>query len=326
MSKAIAIVVGLLMLTLLLLFSMTYTVRFHEVAVKTRYGRTSDQSVVTKPGPHFRLPLFADRVTKFDTRVRLVETPLVETSTADAQSVVVRAFLMWKVDPSGALDFYRSYESVEDADGKLKDQMHTVLKSSLGRYRFDDLVGPESRLPEAEDGILREFQTLASVGVAPLAVATSQVLLPTKTTTAVLERMEATRKQLAETERARGGAEAQGIQAQARTLADKYNAFTDQWAQDIRKEAALQSAELLKQMTADEDLAIFLMHADLLEQLAATESTFFFSESTSPGYLLDFNALRSASGIPRPPGASVAERGSPTASARPDDEEEEGGQ
>ena len=58
MSKAVAVVVGVLLLVLLVLFSTTYTVRFHEVAVKTRYGKASEQSVVDQPGLHFRLPFF----------------------------------------------------------------------------------------------------------------------------------------------------------------------------------------------------------------------------------------------------------------------------
>lgn len=39
MTRAFAVVVGLLLLVLLVLFSTTYTVRFHEVAVKTTFGK-----------------------------------------------------------------------------------------------------------------------------------------------------------------------------------------------------------------------------------------------------------------------------------------------
>ena len=76
MNKPIAIVIGLLLLILLLLFSTTYTVRFNEVAIKATFGRTTAGSVVREPGLHFRWPIFIDKVTKLDTRLQLVETPL----------------------------------------------------------------------------------------------------------------------------------------------------------------------------------------------------------------------------------------------------------
>ena len=323
MSKAVAVVVGVLLLALLLLFSMTYTVQFHEVAVKTRYGQTTAQRVITEAGLHFKLPFVADRVRTFDTRIRLVETPLVETSTADGQSVVARAFLMWKVDTDRALDFFKSYESVEDADRKLRPHLHTALKSSLGGYRFDELVGTRSRLAEAEDGMLGELAFLARVGIEPVSVGVSQVLLPTTATTAVLERMEATRNQLAEAERSKGDAEAIGIQARANTLADKFNAFTNQRVEDIRLEAALQVAKLYEQMQEDEELAILLVHLDTLEAALRTETTFVISADASPWYILDPGNLKKTSGIPRPKQGIAGGGAAPTPPA-PDDQEQGG--
>ena len=90
MNKTFAYSVGFLLLAALLLFSMTYTVRFNEVAVRTTFGKTSTASVKSEPGIHFRFPLFADRVTTYDTRVQLAEPPHVEGRTADGQSVAIR--------------------------------------------------------------------------------------------------------------------------------------------------------------------------------------------------------------------------------------------
>ena len=142
MNKAFAVVVGLLLLVLLVLFSTTYTVRFHEVAVKTTFGK--EETVQTEPGVHFRYPLFVDRVRTYDKRVQLVETPLVETPTADGQSVMVRAFLMWRVDPENVLRFAQSYpDKMSDADRPLRDQLQTAVKGGVGRYTFDEIGFPE---------------------------------------------------------------------------------------------------------------------------------------------------------------------------------------
>ena len=131
MKKTIVITVGLLLLALLVLFSTTYTVRFNEVAIKTRFGKIDDNSVKREPGVHLRFPIFADRVTKYDTRLQLMETPLVEASTADGQSVVVRAFLMWQVDVDNVLTFYQSFPSTADLDRVLNETLQTALKGSI---------------------------------------------------------------------------------------------------------------------------------------------------------------------------------------------------
>ena len=200
MSKALAVVVGVILLVLLVLYSTTYTVRFHEVAIKTRYGRASEQSLVKEPGLHFRIPFFADRVTRFDTRLQLVETPKVEVPTADGQSVVVQAFLLWKVGADDALTFFKSFPSkgaLEEAQRILEGRLRTAVKGSLSRYAFDDLIGPQSRLADAETAILDRLSVLGSLGIEPVSVGLSQVLLPPKVTTSVPDRMQAVRQKLA---------------------------------------------------------------------------------------------------------------------------------
>ena len=200
MNKTFAYAVGFLLLIALVLFSMTYTVRFNEVAVRTTFGKTSTASVKSEPGIHFRFPLFADRVTTYDTRVQLAETQLVEVPTADGQSVVVRTFVMWKMDtdPEQVLKFASSYGSEREADDALKNHLMTAAKASLGRYSFDDLIGPDSRLADAEQDIRRQLDSVVyTQGITTVTVGIRQLQLPTKITKAVLSRMQSTRTKLA---------------------------------------------------------------------------------------------------------------------------------
>ncbi len=59
MKKTMAVLIGAGLLVLLVLFSSTYTVRYHELAIKTRFGKIRGDSVQTEAGLHFQLPLFA---------------------------------------------------------------------------------------------------------------------------------------------------------------------------------------------------------------------------------------------------------------------------
>lgn len=303
MSKGIGIAVAAILVVLLLLYMSTYTVRFHEVAVKTRYfGGASDRSVETEAGLHFMMPLITD-VTTLDTRLRLVETPQIEVATADGQSVVVQAFLMWKVDTSdeqAPLQFAQAFETIRDADDKLPGDLRTALAATLGGYGFDDLIGPESRLPEAEAAVLAQLSFLEDLGIEPISAGISQVLLPTRTTTAVLGRMEEVRKSLAARERARGESEAAAIQSQANTAADKLLAFASQRAEEIRAEANVVAARAFAEMKVDEQLAIFLLWLDTLEESLKQETTIFLSDQSAPWHLLNVGRLDEERDIPQP--------------------------
>ncbi|MHC4428496.1 MAG: SPFH domain-containing protein [Planctomycetota bacterium] len=300
MNKAFAAVVGLLLLVLLVLFSTTYTVRFHEIAVKTTFGR--EEPVQTEPGVHFRYPLFIDRVTKYDKRIRLVETPLVETPTADGQSVMVRAFLMWRIDPNNVLRFAQSYpDKMSDADRSIKDRLQTALRGGLGRWAFDELIGSGSRLPQAEGEILTQLGALGDIGVEPVAVGVSQLALPAKATTAVLRRMEATRKRLAEAERYKGNSEAVGIRSEASSVVGKLRAFADQRAEDIRHLGEDRAAELLSQMSENEELAIFLAQLEALKSALSQGTTVFLTSESSPWHLMNEASELGPGHIPQPP-------------------------
>ena len=304
MNKAFAYTVGFLILASLVLFSMTYTVRFNEVAVRTTFGKTSTASVKTEPGIHFRFPLFADRVTTYDTRVQLTETALVEAPTADGQSVVVRTFLMWRMDtdPQGVLDFVGSYESERAADAALRNHLLTAAKASLGRYSFDDLIGPDSKLAAAEQDIRRQLESVVSTqGITPVTVGISQVQLPTKITKAVLSRMQATRTKLAETERTAGAAERNRIISTANTIVINLRAFAQQRAEQIKGEAQQKAARYLQDMSQDEDFAIFQVYLDTLRAGLNDTTTLILSDGVEPWHLLNPANVNGDGPIPKPP-------------------------
>ena len=302
MNRTFAVSVGILLLVVLVLFSTTYTVRFSEVAVRTTFGKTSTASVQTKPGIHFRYPLFADRVTTYDTRVQLALTPLVEVPTADGLSVVVRAFLMWKMDtaPEAVLRFASSYASGSEADDALTNHLVTAVKASLGRYAFDDLIGPDSRLADAEREIQGQVElVVSSQGITPVVVGISQVQLPAKITKAVLARMQATRTKLAETERSSGHAEASRITGAANTIVAALQAFADQRAEEVKGEANRKAAEYLRDMSENEEFAIFLVQLDTLRAALKDTTTLILSDRAAPWHLLSQTNL-SGGPIPHP--------------------------
>lgn len=304
MNKLFAIVAGLILVVLLVLFFSTYTVSFHQVAIKTTFGQTGEGSVITEPGLKFKLPV-ADRVTKLDTRLQLLHPNPETVPTADGQQVVVEAFMMWKVDTEGdgPLRFFKEMKSTVEARRALNDQFLTVMRQQLARYPFDELIGPDNRLAAAEADILRvmgERTVATGNGVKPQKVGLSRLQLPSKTSRAVLTRMETTRKRLSEGARNEGNAQAKSIQADAKSKADKIIAFAEQRAAVIRAKGEEEAARHLAEMSEEEDFAIFLAWLDTVEASLGELTTLVLETNMPPFHLMDMNAARSPQGIPMP--------------------------
>lgn len=302
MSKSIAVFIGIGLLIALVLFSMTYTVNFHEVAIKTRFARADSQSVVTEPGLHFKLPLIADTVSKIDTRLQLRESPMETILTADGQQLVVRAFLMWRVNKDDALTFYRNYPNgVEDANDKLVDSFRTAITTGLSQYRFDDLIGPNSRLQQAEQTIQRELVAVGQkAGFEPVSVGISQLQLPAKTTLAVLERMTTTRNRMAGIERNRGTSIATAIESRANADARKIQSFADQLAGEIKAKGIESASVYLTKMNEEPNLAIFLEWLNAVEATLSQHTTLVMPTAFSPFHLVNLETPRDGQGIPQP--------------------------
>lgn len=287
MKKTVAIVVGLIVLVVLAIFSMTYSVAFNQVAIKSRFGKVDESSIVRESGLHFRLPFFADSVHLYDTRLQIVETPLENVLTKDGQQIVVKGFLLWRVEREGTgpLEFYQSFKDTDDARAMLNPQLRDGL-TVLSEYRFDDLLGPGSQLEKAEASLLARMQNVASEGVQPVAAGISRIEFKGSTSSEVVRRMQARRDTLAENERARGTAEAQRIKADARAVSERILAFASQRAQEIRTRGEERAATYLKEMSKDEDLAIFLLWTDALEESLSRNTTYVIDTLTEPWHLL----------------------------------------
>jgi len=287
MRKPLVIAAGFAILCVLLLFSMTYTVSFHEVGIRSRFGETSEDSIVRDPGLHFRLPFFADSVVILDTRLRIHQAPLEMLQTSDGQQIVVRAFLLWKVDREGIapLNFYRAYGSTDSAKKSIDSQFRDAI-TVLSAYDFDQLTGETNQLAKAENSILQKLESLKVNGVVPVSVGINRILLPPKTTTAVLNRMKARRDTLAEQRRAKGTADAEAIRAVAKAKHDKIMAFASQRAAEIRLEGEEQAAVYLKDMGENEELAIFLSWIDAVESALSKNTTLVLDSDVAPWHLL----------------------------------------
>ncbi len=190
----------------------------------------------------------------------------------------------------------------------------TATKASLGRYSFDDLIGPDSKLADAEQDIRRQLDSVVyTQGITTVTVGISRVQLPTKITKAVLSRMQATRTKLAETERTAGSAEARRIRGDANTIVENLQAFAEQRAEQIKGEAQRKAAEYLEDMGEDVEFAIFQVQLDALRAALSDAATLILSDEAAPWHLLNQNNFSSTGPIPQPSKGRARSGEEPTA-------------
>lgn len=301
MSKPITIAIGILIILVLIMFNTTYTVNFHEVAVKTRLGRPV--GIIRDPGLHLKAPFFIDTVSKLDTRLQLIESPLETVKTVDGQIVLVKAFMLWRIGggDEGAQSFYNSYGSIEGASSELETLLQGSLRQ-IGGYRFDELIGTKSKLPEAEQAILEDIKKTATTGVDPVSVGISRVQFAPKTTIAVLRRMSAVQETLANLEESRGGTEAATLKQRAQAQAQIIRDFAQQWAATIESKGNEEATRYYEEMREHADLAVFLSWLETLRAGLRGSTTFVTDMTKAPFHMIDLDAETDTSGIPQPSG------------------------
>jgi membrane protease subunit HflC len=304
-GKSISIIVGAVIVLVLVLYNTTYTVNFHEIAVVTRFAKP--EAVVTTPGLHYKAPFFIDQVTRLDTRLQLIESPLETVLTKDGQQVVVQAYMMWRIDEAEARDFSKSYATLDGASKALETQLQGALRA-IGGYTFSDLIGPKNKLVVAEDSILADLKTTRLTGTQPVSVGISQVVLPSKTTVAVLGRMSAVQERLAQLEEQRGQSAATALQSQASSQADTIRNFATQWAARIESKGNEEATRYYQEMKQEAELAIFLSWLDTLKVSLSGSTTFIMDTSRAPFHLIDMDAPVDAKGIPQPKGKAAGSK------------------
>ena len=285
LQRLLVPVLAVLLVLAILSFMVTYTVRFNEVAVVTTFGKASDSGDVQQPGLKLKLPYPIQSVTKYDSRLRYIETRPETQQTRDNRQVTIQAFASYRVtDP---LKFFRSFSArggraedhFEEADQRLSDRLRAAL-GEVSKYNMDELFTPEfgaSKIPDLEERMLAAVRSagsesvpdqalsLSDFGVEVTTVGIHRVVLPDRTTEAVIQRMSANRDRIAQELIASGSADAVRIRSRAEAHADRINAFADARARAIQAQGRLEAARYLAMQSENPELAVYLRNLDLLK-------------------------------------------------------------
>ena len=308
MRNVIYIPIALVFVLAILAFTMAYTVRFNEVAVKTTFGRAGPESVVTEPGLKFKWPYPAQQIIKYDKRLRVIETRSETQLTEDEFQIVAVSFLTYRV--SDPLVFFQRFGNAGDRSidhfRRAEDVIRDRLRSAMGevsKYRMDELFTPErgqSKLGDLEGRVFEQLattgeggQSLSDYGIEVEGVGISRIRLPEETTKTVMDRMAANRDKLSKELESSGQSQARSIIARAESDATKIREFAIRRAKEIEARGEREAAPYLQAQQANADLAVFLQKLELMREAMAKRITLILSVSDygldvfSPGAMRD---------------------------------------
>jgi len=280
-------------------FMVSYTVGFNEKAIVATFGRADEGSVISEPGLRFRIP-YVHSVTKYDTRLRIVETKPETQSTSDQRPIVLTAYLTWRIDDP--LKFYKRFSGSGDGATDHYAAAESILASNLGsamtevgQYRLDELLSTDvagSSLPKLEERILAMLKrpgggseagaALADAGVTPVAVGISTIALPQEVTKSVIDRMNKNREKLIGETLSQGSSQAAAIRSSAENDAKRILAFAQRSATNLRNQGQAEVTEFTKRMNEKPELAVFLKNMELM-RLAHGKTTTLVLPTSLPG-------------------------------------------
>lgn len=278
------LIIAGLVVAILLTFMCTYQVNFYEVAVKVRLGQADEDSVIWEPGLKAKWPRPIERVVKYDTRLRTLDTPETEIKTIDGKNVIVGSYAVWKV--AKPLRFYNRARTIETAESQMRSRISQAQAAVIGKSRLSDFVNLDrTRVDENYRTLFASLRDavhdklLTDYGIEVTQIGIRRISLPKETTQQVFESMRQERNRLATEYREEGKSEAQAIVARAEAEAKAIQAFANRLAQEI-KSAGVQAATNIFQRIEAQDREFFewLRWLDALKAALAQETTIFLDQ------------------------------------------------
>lgn len=272
------------LVVLLIIYAVTTQVRFSEQAVKVRWGKAATEPLA--PGLHFYLPL-VESVHKYDTRLRMLDTPETEVTTQDGQTIIVGCYVLWRVQ--NALQFHtRLGGNALDAESTLRTRINQARASVLGQHSMSELVNLDAEVvSKSHQQIYAEMKAavhdalLSNYGVEIVQVGIRRVTMPEEATQTILQAMSSERLRLAAKYTEEGKAMAETIKASAKASADQIRSFVGSKAAEIESAGTKAAQRTLAQIQAeDADFFIWLRYLDALQSALRQRSTIFIDSGS----------------------------------------------
>ena len=286
--KNIAITIFIvLIVAVMVLYLVSFQVREIESVLVTTFGKPTRE--ITAPGWYFKWPAPIQRVHPFDSRMRVFEAELGETTTKGAVPIIINTFIVWKI--AEPLEFFNAVGTVKEAENKLRSQLGDTQNKVIGRHYFAEFVNSDPakiKFEQIQDEMLTDLKQAVreDYGIEIKTLGIKQLKVSEDVSKDVFERMRAERNRKTEATIAEGNAEATRIKADADSKKIELLAAAEARAKAIRAEGDAEAAKYYKLLDEDPEFAIFLRKIEALKKYLEKRSTIVFSADMEPFELL----------------------------------------
>ena len=282
-------VVGLVVVVLavLLLSFISFQVSETECALVMTFGKPKKE--ITEPGWNWRWPSPIQTVVKYDSRPRIYEGVMEETSTKGGEPIIVATYIVWKIDQPR-----KFREAVRDEAGArktLKGRLKDTQSKVIGQHYFNDFVNTDPakiKFSEIETQMLEYLAEPVKLayGIEITAVGIKRLKISDKVTEDVFARMSADRKRKTDLTIAQGKTEAMKIKTDTDAKRTELLASADAKAKAIRGSGDAEAAQYYKLLKEDPEFAMFLREIEALKKILKERATVVLSADTEPFKLL----------------------------------------
>jgi len=286
--KNIAITIFILLVIVVLgLYLVSFQVRETESALVMTFGKPTRE--ITKPGLYFKWPPPIQWVYKFDSRMRVYEAELGETTTKGAAPIIVNTYVVWEI--AEPLKFFNAVGTVGEAESKLRSRINDIQNKVIGQYSFGEFVNSDQSKIKF-DQIQKDMETdlrqavREDYGIEIKTLGIKQLKVSEDISKNVFERMRAERKRRTVATISEGDAEAKKIRTDANYKRDVLLFAAQARAKAIMGQGDAEAAKYYKMLEADPELAMLLRSFEAFKRIADTNTTIVIPADAEPFKLL----------------------------------------
>ena len=292
------IIVGLIIVGILVLYMVTFTVRWQEKALVLTFGKIS--RIEMEPGLKWKLP-WQWTVVKFDGRIRTLDQQTKQTATRDKSNIISTVYINWRiVDPQRFYESFRKgssmgedvvYEAEKSIRSWLADATNIFAEYNLGELVTLDedkfkLSVLEKGTPEAPGGMLgrirEKSQTKGGYGLEIVDLGIKQLGIPDPVTEKVFERMREDRNAVVSTLMAEGDSQAKIIKGEADSERKKIIAAAEAEAKKIKGQGDAAAAQYYAIALKHPELANYFRKLETLRKTLSERTTIILDQHTPP--------------------------------------------
>jgi membrane protease subunit HflC len=168
------------------------------------------QTVVYKPGLHFKIPVI-QTVKKIDARIQTLDAAPDRFVTSEKKDLIVDSFVKWKIVDFSTY-YLRTSGSINNASMLLKQKVNNGLRTEFGNRTIKDIVSG-NRSEIMAKALESAESSREDLGIEVIDVRIKAINLPTEISNSIYQRMRTQRTVVAKEHRAKGKKEAEIIRA-----------------------------------------------------------------------------------------------------------------